>query len=165
MNLDKFPFLGDFRELEYGRPDSPSLRGAVRATESKHGRDLIRYLRSGSLLIATPSAVRDVLSPRGAVIRGLHLLTDGKWLWFSDLSHYVERYHVALDRVFIQHAQSNHWTVPGLSDSDSDAMLTTLIGAESAETDNVTEHVRRRSESREADRAERPYRHESDGGP
>ncbi|MGW1504692.1 hypothetical protein ACWCQW_40500 [Streptomyces mirabilis] len=30
VDLDKFPFVGDFRELEYGRPDGPSLRAAVR---------------------------------------------------------------------------------------------------------------------------------------
>jgi hypothetical protein len=42
-----------------------------------------------------------MLSSTGAVIGGLHLLTDGKWLWYSDLAHYVERYHVALDPGFV----------------------------------------------------------------
>ncbi|HJD80682.1 hypothetical protein [Kitasatospora aureofaciens] len=127
MNLDKFPFVGDFRELEHGRPDGPSLRAAVRDTEPEYGRDLVRYLRSGSALIATPSAVPDVLSPSGAVIGGLHLLTDGQWLWYSDLAYYVEHYRVTLDPWFIEHARNNDWMVPELSDSDLDAMLTVLI--------------------------------------
>ncbi|WP_367325835.1 hypothetical protein [Streptomyces sp. HUAS ZL42] len=131
MNRDKFPFVGDFRELEHGWPDGPSLRAAVRADESEYERDLVQYLRSGSALIATPSAVPDVLSPAGAVIGGLHLLTDGRWLWYSDLVYYVEHYHVALDARFIAHVRGNDWTVPELSDSDLDAMLTALIEDES----------------------------------
>ncbi|MFF2133687.1 hypothetical protein ACFVW1_51930 [Streptomyces olivochromogenes] len=127
MNLDKFPFVGDFRELEYGRPDGPSLRSAVRTVGPEHERDLVQYLRSGSALFCTPSAVPDVLSSTGAVIGGLRLLTDGKWLWYSDLAHYVEHYHVALDPGFVEHVRSKGWAVPELSDSALDAMLTVLI--------------------------------------
>ncbi|MGW1618807.1 hypothetical protein [Streptomyces sp. NPDC002172] len=127
MDLDKFPFVGDFRELEYGRPDGPSLRAAVRTVGPEHERDLVQYLRSGSALFCTPSAVPDVLSSTGAVIGGLHLLTDGKWLWYSDLAHYVEHYHVALNPGFVEHARSEGWAVPELSDSALDAMLTALI--------------------------------------
>lgn len=130
MNLDKFPFVGDFRELEYGRPDGPSLRAAVRAEGPEHERGLVQYLRSGSALFCTPSAVPDVLSSTDAVIAGLHLLTDGKWLWYSDLAHYVEHYHVALDPGFVEHVQSNGWAVPELSGSDLDAMLTVLLADE-----------------------------------
>ncbi|MFC9626269.1 hypothetical protein ACFTXM_42070 [Streptomyces sp. NPDC056930] len=78
-------------------------------------------------MFCTPSAVPDVLSSTGAVIGGLHLLTDGKWLWYSDLAHYVEHYHVALDPRFVEHVQSNGWAVPEPTDSDLDAMLTVLI--------------------------------------
>jgi hypothetical protein len=127
VDLDKFPSVGGFRELEYGRPDGPSLRAAVRTEGPEHERDLVLYLRSGSALFCTPSAVLDVLSSTGAVIGGLHLLTDGKWLWYSDLAHYVEHYHVALDPGFIEHVQSNDWTVPELGDSDLDAMLAVLV--------------------------------------
>nr|WP_037831766.1 hypothetical protein [Streptomyces sp. NRRL S-325] len=131
MNLDKFPFVGNFRELGHGRPDGPSLRAAVQADESEHERDLVRYLRGGSVLFATPSAVPDVLSFTGAVIGGLHLLTDGRWLWHSDLAYYVEHYHVAVDPEFVAHVQGNDWAVPELSDSDMDAILTMLIEDES----------------------------------
>ncbi|MER6734699.1 hypothetical protein [Streptomyces puniciscabiei] len=127
MNLGKFPFVGDFRELEHGRPDGLSLRAAVHAEGTEHERDLVQYLRSGSALFCTPSAVPDVLSVTGAVIGGLHLLTDGKWLWYSDLAHYVEHYHVSLDPGFLEHVQSNGWAIPELSDRDLDAMLSVLI--------------------------------------
>ncbi|WP_431683744.1 hypothetical protein [Kitasatospora sp. KL5] len=57
-------------------------------------------------------------------------MTDGHWLWHSDLAHYVQRYHVVLDPEFIKHVRSNGWTVPDLSDSDVDAMVAVLLEAE-----------------------------------
>ncbi|MFJ3795659.1 hypothetical protein ACIPSJ_05180 [Streptomyces sp. NPDC090088] len=130
MIFDKFPFVGGFRELEYGSPDGPSIRAAARMAAPGYEGDLVRYLRAGTALVATPSAVPDVLSETGAFIRGLHLLTDGQWLWYSDLAHYVERYHVELDPTFIEHARSNNWTVPQVSNEHLEAMVTSLIGDE-----------------------------------
>lgn len=127
MIFDRFPFVGGFKELAYGRPDGPSIRAAVRATAPEHEGDLVRYLRGGAALIATPSMVPDVLSGTGAVIGGLHLLTDGQWLWYSDLAHYVRNYHVALDPRFIEHARRNDWTVPEIADEGLEAMLTLLL--------------------------------------
>jgi hypothetical protein len=45
VNFDKFPSADRFRELEYGRPDGPSLRAAVRTEGPEHERDLVLYLR------------------------------------------------------------------------------------------------------------------------
>jgi hypothetical protein len=124
----RVPFVGDFRELEQGSPDGPSLRSAVKAEASANARELVEYLRNGALLAATTTLVRDVLNRDNAVIGGLHLLTDGHWLWYSDLAHYVEHYHVALDPQFIVHAQANGWTVPRLDDADLLALQAILLG-------------------------------------
>ncbi|MFD7732408.1 hypothetical protein ACFV6F_18710 [Kitasatospora phosalacinea] len=127
MDHDTLRYVGAFRELEHGRPDGPSIRAAVRADPQEHEAELLRYLRGGELLYATPGAVPDVLGPEGALIGGLHLCTDGRWLWFSDLAHYVERHHVALDPDFLAHARGNGWTVPALDDGDLDAVLAALL--------------------------------------
>ncbi|MFE0685903.1 hypothetical protein ACFW17_34580 [Streptomyces sp. NPDC058961] len=130
MIFDSFRFVGDFRELEYGSPDGPSIRAAVRTAASAYEGDLVRYLRAGTTLVATPSAVPDVLSESAAFIGGLHLFTDGQWLWYSDLAHYVGLYHVALDPAFVEHARSNNWTVPQVSIERVEEMVTWLIGDE-----------------------------------
>ncbi|MEV7489056.1 MULTISPECIES: hypothetical protein [Streptomyces] len=130
MISDNFPIGGSFRELEYGSPDGPSIRTAVRLAAPKHEGDLVQYLHAGSTLVATPSAAPDVLSESGAIIGGLHLLTDGHWLWYSDLAHYVRRYHVELDPAFIEHARGNNWSAPQISDERLEAMVTLLIGDE-----------------------------------
>ncbi|MFF0413959.1 hypothetical protein ACFYUY_26410 [Kitasatospora sp. NPDC004745] len=130
MNTHAHPFVGDFRELERGRPDGPSLRDAVRAEVPEYERELLAYLEGGSVLFASPSAVPDVLGDPGAVIGGLHLCTDGTWLRYSDLAHDVRHYHVALDPAFLAHARGNGWTAPALDDDALDAMLTALFGDE-----------------------------------
>ncbi|MFG3001752.1 hypothetical protein [Streptomyces sp. NPDC048340] len=109
-------YLGGFRELERGSPDGPSLMAAVRGEGDPHEEDLVRYLRAGSVIAATGSAVYDFLSPTNEFIDSLHLLTDGEWFWHSDLAHYVERYHVPVDERFVDHARHRGWMTPQLSD-------------------------------------------------
>ncbi|MCZ4120238.1 hypothetical protein [Streptomyces sp. H39-S7] len=127
MNDERFPFVGDFRELQHGRPDGPSLRSAVCAQEPPHALELVQYLRGGAVVAATASTVFDVLSPGNDVIGGLHLLTDGRWLWYSDLAYYVENHRVALDPRFVVHAQGNDWVAPQLSRADLLALEGVLL--------------------------------------
>ncbi|WP_308406927.1 hypothetical protein [Streptomyces sp. AC555_RSS877] len=128
MSDARVPFVGGFRELEQGSPDRLSLWSAVRAEASVSAREMVKYLQGGALLAATTTLTRDVLSPDHPVIGGLHLLTDGHWLRYSDLAHYVEHYHVALDPQFTAHAQANGWTVPQLDDADLLALQSVLLG-------------------------------------
>ncbi|CAM5696440.1 MULTISPECIES: hypothetical protein [Streptomyces] len=110
------PFLGEFQELAHGRPDGPALRDSVRDHAAPDAPRLSRYLRAGSALAVTGSPVHDALS--GEFIGALEVHTDGEWFWYSDLAHYVERYHVPLDEIFIDHARAHHWTPPALSTED-----------------------------------------------
>lgn len=128
MNGDRVSFVGDFRELEQGDPDGPSLVSAVGAEASANARELVEYLRSGALLAATATLVHDVLSPDNAPIGGLHLLTDGQWLWYSDLAHYVEHYNVALEPQFIAHAHANGWVVPQVDVAKLRALEVIVLG-------------------------------------
>ncbi|MFD8396345.1 hypothetical protein ACFV2N_46030 [Streptomyces sp. NPDC059680] len=111
-------FLGEFRELEHGSPDGPSLVAFVRREGDPHEEDLVRYLRAGTVIAASGSAVYDFLSPTNEFIDGLRLLTDGEWFWYTDLAHYVERYHVLIDDRFVEHARCREWTPPQLSDTE-----------------------------------------------
>ncbi|KQX73110.1 MULTISPECIES: hypothetical protein [unclassified Streptomyces] len=119
MASQPFPydrFLGEFQELAHGRPDGPALRDSVRDHAAPDEEMLVRYLRSGAVLTVTGSSVHDALSSE--FIGVLELLTDGEWFWYSDLAHYVERYHVPLDESFVDHARAHHWTPPALSTGD-----------------------------------------------
>ncbi|MGW4996396.1 hypothetical protein ACWEP8_01925 [Streptomyces hydrogenans] len=73
-----------------------------------------------------------VLSPERELIGGLSLLTDGQWFWYSDLAHYVERYHVTLDPRFVQHARSANWCPPRLTEDELIERGDALFGDEEA---------------------------------
>ncbi|PBC92584.1 hypothetical protein BX281_0261 [Streptomyces sp. Ag82_O1-15] len=136
MTSQSFPFdrfLGEFRELSHGRPDGPALRDSVRGHAAPDEDKLVGYLRSGSALAVTGSRVHDVLRQDSELIGALELHTDGEWFWYSDLAHYVERYHAALDEAFINHAHALDWTPPQLSAEDLIRIgetLDALFGAE-----------------------------------
>ncbi len=111
-------FIGEFRELGHGRPDGPSLHAAVRDEGDQDEPFLVRYLSAGTVVTVSGTGVHDVVSPGHEFIGALSLLTDGQWLWYSDLAHYVERYHVTLDDRFVQHARSQDWPPPQLTPAE-----------------------------------------------
>ncbi|MFJ1975437.1 hypothetical protein ACIO93_43325 [Streptomyces sp. NPDC087903] len=140
MRDTSFPydrFLGEFRELEHGRPDGPALRESVRDQASPDEEKLVRYLRSGSALAVTGSQVHDVLSNGRELIGALELHTDGEWFWYSDLAHYVEHYHLVLDAAFVDRARTRHWAPPVLSTADLIRIGDTLDALFDAETSDL----------------------------
>jgi hypothetical protein len=104
--------IGFFRELRHGKPDGPSLHESLGSKAGPHDIELVRYLRSGAVLMAAPGVVRDVLIPESDVIGSLSILTDGTYAWPSDLAHYVERHHARVPPQFLAYAQANAWAVP-----------------------------------------------------
>jgi hypothetical protein len=39
-------------------------------------------------------------------------MTDGRWVWMSDLPDYVEQYGVALPAAFLREIRANNYVVP-----------------------------------------------------
>jgi hypothetical protein len=122
--------VGGFRELPHGQPDGPSLRDAVRPQAAPDEDALLKYLGAGSVLKATATVVHDVLGREPEVIGGLSLLTDGDWLWYSDLAHYVERHHVALDACFVEQARCRDWQPPQLTWAGLASIEAVVLGAD-----------------------------------
>lgn len=109
--------VGGFRELDGGRAHEPSIHQAVRAVAQPHEAELVAYLQAGTLVVVAGSAWCDELDPRRPVIAGMALLTDGAWMWRSDLAHYLTRYHPALDPRFLGHARDHHWHPARVTDA------------------------------------------------
>ena len=64
------------------------------------------------MFIASPGLSRDILSDDRKIIGSLTLLTDGVFLWPSDLHYYFNFYSVELPHDFIQHIEENAGVFP-----------------------------------------------------
>lgn len=109
MSLKK---VGFFRELVGGDPVGPSIYDALPAEPTPADPLVLDYLERGVLLVFSPGVVADVLNPRPAPIAALSLLTDGVWIWRSDLSSYVRTYHLALPPAFLAHIEARGYAPP-----------------------------------------------------
>ena len=115
MKLKK---VGFFKELKHGDEFELSLKKSMRNIPLENEDKIIDYLDNGISLYVTAGLVSDVLDKSKGVIRNLEILTDGTWVWPSDLSYYVKFYHVELNTHFIEHIKKNEWVMPKQEDID-----------------------------------------------
>lgn len=99
--------VGFFRELTHGDADGPSLRSAIDAARGNDDERVGAYLQEANVLAATAMQVDDVLEPANTNITELKLMTDGTWLWPSDLAYYVKSYGVAVPAELLEDIASN----------------------------------------------------------
>lgn len=110
--------VGFFRELPHGYPDGLSF-GEVRGRfEGEHRRDVVNYLNGGTVLASSGVLARDEFNEDHPPIGQLNILTDGTWVWPSDLAYYLEQYGVSLPAEFLSHAAQMDWTPPRLARAD-----------------------------------------------
>lgn len=112
--------VGFFQEMFADSEIRPSLRAFVADTPQPDESKIIAYLKSGVGFSARAEYVSDVLDPSSKPGLLAHLVTDGKYLWRTDLAYYVAKYHVRLQDEFVAYMRSNHWTVPDESQIDVD---------------------------------------------
>jgi hypothetical protein len=114
--------VGFFRELAHGDPDGPSVREVAERGAYDDQAALLRYLRGGTLLVATPGVVDDVLADSPMVIGPPHLYTDGVYVWPADLPYYVEHYRVALPAGFLDAVAARGYRPPAEDELDLGAL-------------------------------------------
>jgi hypothetical protein len=113
---------GFFKDIPLGDEDGPLLREAVSSKPPEDEARAVSYLQAGALLAFSPAVVRDALSKDQLIIGPLKLLTDGEWVWRSDLAYYVENYHYQLPEEFVRHMRSRDWKPPSAEEIDLDAL-------------------------------------------
>lgn len=72
----------------------------------------------------------DVLREDHKPITVLETLTDGTWLWPSDLAYYVRTYHARVPEELIAHASDIDWVPPVLDKGALGAVEEHLFGSE-----------------------------------
>jgi hypothetical protein len=93
--MKEIKFVGWFSDLPHGRPDSPSISECKAKLASGSAGHLATYLDGGTVVAETTGAIlRDEIDPAHPDIGPFRTLTDGEYVWPSDLSFYVRRYRV-----------------------------------------------------------------------
>ena len=108
----KLKQVGFFKELHHGSPDGGSLEASASDSKQESQKEILDYLNSGEVVVASPGLVKDVLDGGNKIIGSANILTDGVWAWPQDLIYYVETYNVRLPLEFVSHISGNNWTVP-----------------------------------------------------
>ncbi|MBU4215411.1 MAG: hypothetical protein KJ792_12230 [Actinobacteria bacterium] len=99
--------IGFFRELEHGDPHGPSLRDALIDPLPVPTREQVaRYLRAGSVVMATTARTRDHFRPETGPVSGMNVMTDGTYVWSEDLAYYVETYGARVPDQVLRLAQA-----------------------------------------------------------
>lgn len=107
-------FAGFFREIRHGHPEGPSLRASLAPEPHRDEERIVSYLEHGTHLAVTGSLATDVLRDDSKPIVALGTLTDGVWIWPSDLPYYVATYHARVPDELIARAASLGWVPPQL---------------------------------------------------
>jgi len=90
--------LGFYKELKYGDPQAVSIRERQFLPPDLKTK-VVCYLRQGPVLAVSTALAVDYFT--GEEICRQTFCTDGEWLWFGELAHYVDQYDTVLDPDFL----------------------------------------------------------------
>jgi hypothetical protein len=107
--------VGFFKELPYGDQFGASLKEVISKFSGSDIGKVSSYLKSGVAFVVAPGTSRDILSGHDEIIGSLALLTDGIFLWPSDLAYYVDNYQIDLPSELMMHMKANDWRVPAVN--------------------------------------------------
>ena len=100
--------IGDFREIvETYAPQEfaaryPSIYDCMSEDGMQHKSEIVNYLRSSHIEVATTSPARDVLTGEQLPFADVGLCDD-VYRWGIDLPYYIEKYNVVLPDEVIEH--------------------------------------------------------------
>ncbi|RKG75130.1 hypothetical protein D7W79_21060 [Corallococcus exercitus] len=116
---------GNFRELEPGSDEGPSLVEAKGKLPEAERSQVARYLTTGVVFAVSSGTLSDRFTGEKNIAPH-HAQTDGVWHWRADLPYYVLRYGVALPDAFLQRMRDLDWKCPVLSPQELNAFLEQL---------------------------------------
>jgi len=116
----KFRRQGFYREMQHGEENDPSILDHMEKIDKKEADKVFQYLNEGKVLVAYGGIVTDIINPSNGFVGCPELKTDGIWVWPGDLAYYVKKYHLALDKEFVETMKDNNWHINDISNIDYD---------------------------------------------
>jgi hypothetical protein len=108
-------------------PNRPKL-------SSKLADDVVRYLRSATIVVRTTDMAPDVLSPEKGDCVNRSVFADGTYFWSASLLYYVEHYGLKPYSDFLRHIEANNF-VPTEPTPDQISEVLEALGIQSESQD------------------------------
>ncbi|MCX4664858.1 hypothetical protein OG711_20985 [Streptomyces uncialis] len=106
--------VGFFREMS--KTDSPVYTETLpkaRAEASDYSRrDVFQYLNAGYPVLDVMESTTDLIGGAFHVPGGPSVLTDGTFIWRTDLAPYVQHYAIELPADFVDFMKLNRYIIP-----------------------------------------------------
>jgi hypothetical protein len=120
-------YIGWFSDLPYGDAEPPTLRESLEKVTEQDRAGVAAYLDSGAVVTgSTGRDTTDAIAADGTVIGPLLVLTDGRFVWPSDLSYYVRNYGADVGAELLATARANR-TAPTLTTQEVQAVAAAMV--------------------------------------
>ena len=114
MTLKRFGFFDELPE-----PDAVvQLTASITDPPLEDEEGILSYLNGGKQILAVPGLVLDLLSDDEEIIGPPHVFTDGEWAWTSDVTHYIERYHISIPSQLLARMRANNFQCPEVAETE-----------------------------------------------
>jgi hypothetical protein len=110
--------VGFFEELGVSAHYTGKMREVIQGVAAPNEQMIVDYLNSGYVLLDAPETAVDVITGKTRIIGASSLVSDGTWVWRTDLSHYLANYHLSFPADFTEHLIRCGYSIPMLSESD-----------------------------------------------
>lgn len=110
--------IGWFSDLPHGDYAAPRVADHTGELAPALGERIAKYLDSGAVISEPGTDTIDPLQEKRPVIGSLRVMTDGEFIWPSDLSYFVRTYGVGLPKQVIEKMHAADWKARPLTDED-----------------------------------------------
>ncbi|MEA5017018.1 MAG: hypothetical protein VB099_20920 [Candidatus Limiplasma sp.] len=81
----------------------PPISEMISDIQIQHKEEVLRFLRNGRVIAASPSILRDVITGE-QILEELTTQVSGEYHWRSDVAYYFGKYNLKLPEDFIDYA-------------------------------------------------------------
>lgn len=98
----KFNKIGFYSEISKDESDKEHIKDYINKFKSKNKQKVLNYLNNGICLVACGGTFPDIIDDKKDVKLNHDFLTDGEYVWYRDISYYVDKYNVYIDENFLR---------------------------------------------------------------
>lgn len=112
--LKRFGFFEESPHLALKELQQLQTEGPL--AEEQH---VLQYLSQGTLLLEASGCAFDRFTGGTVPIGPPHVYSDGEWCWSADVVYYIRKYHIGVERQFIDWMKKHQWQCPKIVSAEA----------------------------------------------